>query len=422
MLNLVGVIIAFIVIIILIRRRFNFGLSLLIGSLIVGAFSALEVITPLDIPKVMIQASIYSFDTHTVVTSTLELAVLMTLILVLARCMQETGAIDKFVTSLRTFFSKGGALGIVPAVYGLMPNPGGSLFSAPLVDHEGEKYRLNKDQKNFLNVWFRHIWFPIYPISQAMIIICSANFSNIPMGALIVANFTAFAVFVIIGFVYLRRFIGPPEKTAEKPHREYQGFVYLLPPIIPLFFYPLIYIGLSQTRCFLIGVSVSIVLLAILTKTSWRSYGRIIKKSLTWKLAFAVFGIIIFQEMLQASQIQSVIRDLMSGVAFPALFFVVLIPFILGVLTGSDFGALAPLSYTLLVPFFSFTGVSLLGLTSLIFIGSFVGYLISPIHLCNVLSSDYLKTDTTRMYKYFLPGVLVTLLVQVVFVVLVFRA
>jgi len=418
MLNLVGVVIAFIVIIILIRRRFNFGLSLLIGSLIVGVFS-LEVITPLDIPKVMIQASIYSFDTHTIVTSTLELAVLMTLILVLARCMQETGAIDKFVKSLRTFFSKGGALGIVPAVYGLMPNPGGSLFSAPLVDHEGDKYRLNKDQKNFLNVWFRHIWFPIYPISQAMIIICSVNFSNIPMGTLIVANFTAFAVFVVVGFVYLRRFIGAPAKTMEKQHRDYQGFIYLLPPIIPLFFYPLIYVGLSQTRCFLIGVSVSIVLLAVLTQTSCRSYGRIIKKSLTWKLAFTVFGIIIFQEMLQASQIQSVIRDLMSGVAFPALLLVVLIPFILGVLTGSDFGALAPLSYTLLVPFFSFTGISLLGFTSLIYIGSFVGYLISPIHLCNVLSSDYLKTDTTRMYKYFLPGVLITLFVQVVFVILV---
>jgi integral membrane protein (TIGR00529 family) len=419
MLNLVGVIIAFIVIIILIRRRFNFGLSLLIGSLIVGAFSALEVITPLDILKVMVQASIYSFDKHTIVTNTVELAVLMTLILVLARCMQETGAIDKFVTSLRTFFSKGGALGIVPAVYGLMPNPGGSLFSAPLVDHEGEKYRLDKDQKNFLNVWFRHIWFPVYPISQAMIIICSASFSNIPMGTLILANAVAFVAFVLVGFVYLKRFVGPAQPKPENIKHDFRGFVFLLPPIVPLFFYPLKYYGLSETRCFLIGVSVSIVFLALLTKTGWRSYGKMLRKSLTWRLALAVFGIIIFQEMLQASQIQTLIRDVMGGVAFPTLLLVILIPFILGVLTGSDFGALAPLSFSLLAPFFSLTGVNLLGLTSLIYIGSFLGYLISPIHLCNVLSSDYLKTDTTRMYKYFLPGVLITLLVQVVFVVLV---
>jgi len=418
MLNLIGVIIAFIVIIILIRRRFNFGLSLLIGSLIVGVFS-LQVLTPIDIPKIMIQASIYSFDKHRIVTDTIELALLMTLIFVLAKCMQETGAIEKFVKSLRTFFSKGGALGIIPAVYGLMPNPGGSLFSAPLVDHEGDKYQLNKDQKNFLNIWFRHIWFPIYPISQAMIIICSVKFSNIPMGTLIVANFIAFVAFVVIGFVFLKRFIGSTPKTTDRPPRDYQGFVYLLPPIVPLFFYPLKLVGLSETRCFLIGVAVSIILLAVLTKSVWKSYADIIKKSLTWKLAFAVFGIIIFQEMLQASQVHSLIRDLMSGFAFPALILVVFIPFILGVLTGSDFGALAPLSYSLLAPFFSLTGVSLLGLTSLIFISSFLGYLISPIHLCNVLSSDYLKTDTTRMYKFFIPGVLVTLLIQVLFVVLV---
>jgi hypothetical protein len=146
-----------------------------------------------------------------------------------------------------------------------------------------------------------------------------------------------------------------------------------------------------------------------------------VKKSLTWKLAFAVFGIIIFQEMFKVSQVHILIQEMMSSVAFPALVIIIIIPFVLGVLTGSDFGALAPLSYSLVAPFFSFTGVSLLGLTSLIFISSFLGYLISPIHLCNVLSSDYLKTDTTRMYKYFIPAVLATLCIQVVFVLFAFR-
>jgi uncharacterized protein len=302
-----------------------------------------------------------------------------------------------------------------------MPNPGGSLFSAPMVDTEGDKYKLNKDQKNFLNVWFRHIWFPIYPISQAMIILCSVKFSNIPMGTLIVANFTAFLAFVAVGFVFLRRFVGPTSHINETVKKDNRGFMYLLPPIVPLLFYPLKLVGLSETRCFLLGVAFSIVLLLLLTRTDWRSSGVLIRKSLTWKLAFAIFGIIIFQEMLQASQVHSLIRDLMSSVAFPALLLIVIIPFILGVLTGSDFGALAPLSYILLAPFFPFTGVSLLGVTSLIFVSSFVGYLISPIHLCNVLSSEYLKTDTTRMYKYFIPGVVATLVVQVVFVILVFR-
>jgi uncharacterized protein len=420
MLNLIGVIIAFIVILVLIRKKVNFGLTLLLGSIIIGVFS-LEVITPVDIPKTMIEVSFYSFQTHQIVTSTIELALLMTLIFALAKCMQETGAIDTLINSLRAFFSKGGTLGVIPAVYGLMPNPGGSLFSAPLVDSEGNKYQLNKDQKNFLNIWFRHIWFPIYPVSQAMIIICSINFSNIPMGTLILANFVGFIAFVVIGFLFLRRFVGSRQKSKDTTPRNFHGLVYLLPPIVPLLFYPLTYVGLSETRCFLLGVFVSIFLLFLLTKSDWKNYSGIIKKSLTWKLAFAVFGIIIFQEMFKVSQVHILIQDMMSSVAFPALVIIIILPFLLGLLTGSDFGALAPLSYSLVAPFFSFTGVSLLGLTSLIFISSFLGYLISPIHLCNVLSSDYLKTDTTRMYKFFIPAVLATLCIQVVFVVFVFH-
>jgi uncharacterized protein len=420
MLNLIGVILAFIVILVLIRKKVSFGLTLLLGSIIIGVFS-LEVISPIDIPKTMIEASFYSFKTHQIITSTIELALLMTLIYVLARCMQETGAIESLITSLRSFFSKGGTLALIPAVYGLMPNPGGSLFSAPLVDSEGTKYHLDKDQKNFLNVWFRHIWFPIYPISQAMIIICSVNFSNIPMGTLILANSIGFVAFVIIGLIYLKRFLKSYPRTKDPAPKNIQGLVYLLPPIVPLLFYPLKYIGLTETRCFLLGVSVSIILLYFLTKNNWRTYGGILKKSLTGKLAFAVFGIIIFQEMFKASGVHILISELMNSVAFPALVIIIFIPFLLGALTGSDFGALAPLSYSLVAPFFSFTSIGLLGLTSLIFISSFLGYLISPIHLCNVLSSEYLKTDTTRMYKYFIPAVVATLCVQIIFVIFVFH-
>ena len=39
MLNLIGVVIAFAVIIVLIRKKVNFGLSLILGSIIVGIFS-----------------------------------------------------------------------------------------------------------------------------------------------------------------------------------------------------------------------------------------------------------------------------------------------------------------------------------------------------------------------------------------------
>lgn len=420
MLNLIGVILAFLLILILIRKKVNFGLSLFLGSLVVGVFS-LQVIAPLDIPKAMIEASFYSFEKQEVMTETIELAVLMTLIFVLAKTMQETGAITKVIDSLRTFFSKGGTLAVIPAVYGLMPVPGGALFSAPLIDKEGDKYKLRNEQKNFLNIWFRHIWFPIYPISSAMILICSLQFSGLPIQMLMLANIPSFLGVLLIGFFFLRRYTKNTPQTTHKVAKEYHGLVYILPPVVPLLFYPLKFLGLSETRCFILGVTVSLLLLYFLLRIEPKTYLGIMKKSFTWNLAIAIFGIMILREMIRLSQIHMLITDTMQNLAFPALFIVILIPLLLGTLTGYNLGAVA-LSYPLVESFFTFTGVQLLGLTSLIFMSSLIGYLISPIHLCNVLSSEYLKTDTTRMYKMFLPAAVILLCIQTIFVILMFPA
>ncbi|MCU0849841.1 MAG: DUF401 family protein [Candidatus Thermoplasmatota archaeon] len=419
MLNLIGVILAFIIILLLIRKKVSFGLSLILGSLIVGVFS-LQIITPLDIPKAMIEATVYSFETQQIVTETIELALLMTLIFVLAKTMQETGAITKLIDSLRTIFSKGGTLGVIPAVYGLMPVPGGALFSAPLIDKEGDKYNLKKEQKNFLNIWFRHIWFPIYPISSAMILICSMKFSGLPIQLLMLANIPSFLGVLLIGFFFLRRYTKNTPQTTPVTTREYHGLIYLLPPVVPLMFYPLKYIGLTETECFLIGVTISLILLYFLLHKP-TTYLGILKKSLTWNLALAIFGIMILREMISLSQIHVLITDAMQHLAFPALLIIILIPLLLGTLTGYNLGAVA-LSYPLVESFFPFTGVQLLGLTSLIFMSSLIGYLISPIHLCNVLSSEYLKTDTTRTYRMFLPAAAVLLFLQTVFILLIFPA
>jgi len=419
MLNVLGVVIAFIAIIFLIRKKFNFGLSLILGSLILGFFS-LQTIELIDIPKAIIQASIYSFEEQQIVTETVELAVLMTLIFTLAKCMQDTEAIKKLIDSLRTFFSKGGTLGVIPAVYGLMPVPGGALFSAPMIDEEGEKYQLDKNQKNFLNVWFRHIWFPIYPISSAMILICSEKFSNINIYHLILVNIPAFIAAIIIGIIYLKKIIKKPSLQPTKSKKNYRGLIYLLPPLVPLFFYGILQIfDFPQIRSFLIGVIFSIILLYFLIKISFKEYIQIIKKSMTWKLALAIFGIMIFREMFEVSQANILIADIIGSLPVPSLLIIILVPLLLGLLTGYNLGAIA-LSYFLVEPFFPSAGINIIGLTSIIFISSLVGYLISPIHLCNVLSSEYLKTDTTRMYKMYIPAVASLLIIQTCIIIFVF--
>ena len=182
----------------------------------------------------------------------------------------------------------------------------------------------------------------------------------------------------------------------------------------------LINFGFTDYRAFLIGIIFSIILLYFLLKIGQSEYIKLIKKSLTINLALAIFGIMIFRQMITVSGSDILIADTIKSLNIPVILMIVLIPLILGLLTGYNLGAIG-LSFPLVSVFFpsSIDTITLVGYISLIFISSLVGYLISPIHLCNVLSSDYLKTDTTRMYKMYVPSAIITLLVQILFVTLI---
>jgi uncharacterized protein len=431
-LPLIGLCLSFLIAIFLVRRRFNFGLSLIIGSLILGFFS-LNHINIIQIPQAFIQAIIFNYNSNQITLETIELATLMTLIFLLAKTMQETGAINDLINNLKTIFKKGETMALIPAIYGLMPVPGGALFSAPLIDKEGDLFSLSKNQKNFLNVWFRHIWFPIYPISSAMILICDKDFTglanNIPLYELIIANIPSFLVFIFVGSVFLYFFKKNTQITEKKTKKEYKKLTFLLIPTTPIILYILIFIIAIpfqefsiydyQRSIFIIGLIGSFFILYFLLSLSIKKYLNIIKKSLSFNIAFAIIGIMIFREMFNTTGVNYMLADLIKSTSIAPIFIIILIPFILGIVTGYNLGAIA-LSYVVIQPLFSTTQISIVGLTSIVFISSLAGYLISPIHLCNVVSSEHFKTDTTRMYHMYIPSVFVLLICQTLFILITY--
>ena len=430
MLNLIGVIIAFVIIIFLIRKKFNFGLSLIIGSIIVAIFS-LSSIPFINIPKAYLKALIYDYDNSVFNFETIELALLLTIIYILAKAMQETGAIKKAIESLQTIFYKGGTLGVIPAIYGLMPIPGGALFSAPLIDKEGDKFKLNKDQKNFLNVWFRHIWFPIFPLSSAMMLIISSDFANIDIYELIIADIPAFFLFIIIGLIFLKIFIKKIPKSKKLIKNEYTGLIYLLPPVTPIIIYIIFFIifwifdlgdiKIFQIIIFIGGVILSIFSLYYLQDINLKKYYEILKKSVSLKFVFIIIGIMVFRELIEVSKANDNITDLIAGLPIHPIIIIILVPLIMGLITGYNLGGIA-LSYFLIIPFFEISNLNIIGFASIVFMSSLIGYLISPIHLCNIVSSEHLKTDTTRMYKMYIPAVVALMITQTAFIVIFYSA
>ncbi|RLF44301.1 MAG: hypothetical protein DRN09_03450 [Thermoplasmata archaeon] len=422
MLNIIGVIVAFIVVILLIRKKWNFGATLLLGSLIVGIFS-LQEIQPVDIAKAFLRANIYSMDEGKISTTTLELALIMLFINILAVMMQETGAMTKLIDSLRRVFSKGSILAVIPAVFGLLPVPGGALFSAPMVDKEGDKLGVSKENKTILNVWFRHIWFFVYPFSSAMILICSQDFSNINIYDLVAIQIPGFLFMAIIGVLILKRSI--PEKVMKenniKENFEKRGLLYLIPIILPIMLSMLISIfsRLPSTTSILISLPFGILALLgllVIDGLADRNYSKILKKGLSWKLPLAIVGIMTFREMIKTSGTVEIISSITSASYLPAIIIIVLVPFIFGVITGYNLGAVA-LSYPIIEPLSPLVGTNIVAITSLIFTSSLVGYIISPVHLCVVVSCEYFKTDLSKVYKRFVPAALSLVIIDTIFMI-----
>lgn len=393
----------------------DFGLAMMVGSLAMGVFS-LGRIEPGDIPKAFVEALFYSFSQNRIQTGTIELAFLMSLILTLARVLQETGGIEKLVKSLRTFLPHGETLALIPSIYGLMPMVGGAMLSAPMIDSEGDRYGLKQHQKNFLNIWFRHMWMPVYPVSSAMILVCSDAFADIPIYRLVYMNIPMFLSFLVIGVFSIKKFLKAAPKSTS-PAFGGSGFIYLIPILAPLLVYVLLLpLGLDQKRTFMLGITFSIVLVWIFSGVNASKYAGIVYRSVSIRVFSAIFGIMIFRQFIEITGTERFIADTIQAVQLPPVSVVILIPFLLAFLTGYNLGAMA-LSYPLVESFFGASGFGTAGGTSLVYAAAAAGYLISPLHLCNAFSSECLRTDTPQMYPYLIPACAVVLVTQAVFII-----
>ena len=98
---------------------------------------------------------------------TLGLLLITSLQLVLSGAMQAGGQMERIVSLARQFLRRPAvAMAAVPAMIGLLPMPGGALFSAPMVQSAAGEHRIEPSRLSAINYWYRHIWehwWPLYP-------------------------------------------------------------------------------------------------------------------------------------------------------------------------------------------------------------------------------------------------------------------
>lgn len=400
-----GILLGFIIILYLNTKNIDMGLSLFVGAIIAGLFSMKFLEIFITIYKSLIDPL------------TIQLVVIVAVISGIGYILKETGDFDQMINSLIVIFKDAKILSmLLPALVGTLSVPGGAILSAPMVDESGSRISMNKAKKTAVNIFFRHIGFIVYPLYDALIL--TTNLAGIEKISLIKYNISIIVIGVISSYFVF--FKGIDEKSGikidTKITQEIKNFFWSFSPVIIILVASLIFKIPFYIAVFLgLFVAVSKRLKGDnKIKEIFKRYKLFFKKGVNYNLVGLLAGVMSFKGIVEASGSVTSIAEYLTNSGLPLSIMVIGLGLITGFLTGINMAALG-LLMPIFLPLIPIAG--LVPYLSLLFVSSFIGYLMSPIHLCLVLTKEFFQASYWQVYKYLLiPVVLmiITGLVQVI--------
>ncbi|MBI2288198.1 MAG: DUF401 family protein [Chloroflexi bacterium] len=369
-------------ILILLRLRVHPGVAIFVGSLVI----ALLVLPLNSIPAHMLQALL---DRETI-----RLLVIIASALTLSSLMEQKGLLSKLATTMESIGTKP-ALHLVPAVIGLVPMPAGALVSATASRDLVKRIGLNPEQSTFINFWFRHIWefsLPIYPA-----IIITSVILSVPLFSVVKILSPISALAIAVGAVASYGILRKSSSIKGEPTK---NIAYnLLKAAWPiLLLVPLILAGLDAMIVF----PLVLVLVAVQQMVRWPELRKALRYGLEPKILFLLYTIMLYKATIESSGAAGKLIADMQVIGLPATVMLVALPLLIGLATGISM-AFAGITLPLLVPYIiSGSGINTYALL-LAYVSGMMGLLLSPLHLCLILSAEYFKANLAKMYRYLLP-------------------
>jgi integral membrane protein (TIGR00529 family) len=377
------------IVVLLVVSRKNLPLSLFLGGITLGLFTlspfrlGMEILRTLKDPSIVL------------------LAIAVGIIPLIGGVMKEGGEIDGLVNNFRV--GKKAFLALTPALMGMLPMPGGALLSAPMVERAG--VGTNNRTKVAINVWFRHLFILIYPLSPALI--ASAKIVGLTVYDVIPWLVPEFLLASLVGYVlFLRHIKGNIDYTSPFSLRNLliPLCVILAAPILDFSLRLLLNFPVKETAT-IIAVSSSFAL-SLIFSSRRLNMKELVVKTKPWNFAFIIIAMFIFLNVFTASDAASRVASLtLSG---PVL--CVLAGFLLGLTTGR-----VQLPASIILPVYLVTYGSISPLVfSVTYFSIFWGYIISPVHPCIVVTLEYFNTEMKDFYlRMLLPAAIIFFLILI---------
>jgi len=345
---------------------------------------------------------------------TLELVALVLFIQFLGHALRHAASLDRLMGALKGLLrDRRAAMAVAPAFVGLLPMPGGALFSAPMVGELTRDLDMPNEDRTLINYWFRHVWewtWPLYPG-----ILFASAIVRAPLGTTILAASPFTIGAIAIGIVFCLRHVKLPAHESASETRATEGnWRALLSGVWPVAVIILITAALSVASYFKLAVAlptqtallVALVvvnpLFLILSRATWRDVAKLLRATVQVQMVLLVYGVMAFGQMLDAYGVARALPGLFAGWGVPPLVLLFAVPFVVGLLTGY-MPATVGMCFRVLVPLIVEGTTIHYGLMAFAYAGGLFGVLLSPVHLCLVLSREYFKADFGRVYRGLLP-------------------
>lgn len=375
-------------IVLLLSRRWNLGLVLVVASLAVSLLFA----HPLS-------AVARDFLSATVDLLTLRLALSVVLIMTLGELLRETASLKGMVEALQALVpSRRLVIAALPSLVGLLPMVGGAMFSAPMVDEVGDRLGADQERKTFVNYWFRHIWeyvFPLYP--SFMLAAALLNLETLQL-AKATWPLTAAAVAGGISFGLL----GMARRTDDGPSpSSLESVRTLAASIWPVAMVIILSLGLplDERATLIISLMATIVLMMGINRIPVNRLGYILHERIPWETIAVLFGALIFRRVLENSGAVRAVSDALTRSGVPVAVVAFIVPFIAGLLTGISAGAFS-IGFPVILPLVAADGAAIAsGWAAWLMAGGFLGVMCSPLHLCLSLTRVYFEAEWGPIYR-----------------------
>jgi integral membrane protein (TIGR00529 family) len=296
------------------------------------------------------------------------------------------------------------AMAVLPAVIGLLPSAGGAAFSAPLVQEAAADEDIRPEQKTFINYWFRHVWEYISPLYPGVVLVVAIT--NVPIDKFILSQLPLTIASIVVGALLGFRGVAVARIEGKRDRHEFKTLCVTLIPIIASILLVVVFkLPLA------IAMTMVVVALLLFYRYSPKEFAIALQESLSFNVIFMVIGIMAFKGMLEATGAIVALPAFFHQSGLPMGVVLFALPFIVGLLTGFSagyVGATFPIIAAMLGPNPD------LGSITFAYASGFAGVMLSPTHLCYILTLKYFKADMAGSYRYLYLPVLVVVLVGLI--------